>query len=80
MKTDVIVSREIDAKGQMCPMPILTLAKAIKELSQGQVVVLYATDQGAKRDVAAWAARTRNTLLDMSEQNGVMAFYIQKTA
>jgi TusA-related sulfurtransferase len=77
---NVVISREVDAKEQMCPMPIVMVAKAIKDLAPGQVLVLYATDQGARRDVPAWASRTGNTILDMTEENGVLAYYIQRTA
>ena len=78
--TDLVISREVDAKGQMCPMPIVMVAKAIKEIQPGQVLVLYATDQGARRDVPAWASRTDNKILDVVEENGVLAFYIQRMA
>ncbi len=77
---DVVISREVDAKGQMCPMPIVMVAKAIKDLAPGQVLVLYATDQGAKKDVPAWANRTGNKILEMTEENGVLAYYIQRMA
>jgi tRNA 2-thiouridine synthesizing protein A len=77
---NVVISREVDAQGQMCPMPIVMVAKAIKGLALGQTLVLYATDQGAKRDVPAWAKRTGNTILDMTDENGVLAFYIERTA
>lgn len=69
----------VDAKGKMCPVPIVMLAKAAKELRVGQVVMLLATDRGAKPDVAAWAERTGNEVLGMTEDNGVMAFYVRKT-
>ena len=70
----------IDARGQMCPMPILTLKKAWKEVAVGQIVAIAATDQGAKRDIASWAEATGNTLLGMTEEHGVMTFYLQKVA
>ena len=70
----------IDAKGQMCPMPILTLKKAWKDVAVGQVVAIAATDQGARRDIPSWAEATGNTLLSMSEEQGVLTFYIQKVA
>lgn len=72
------VDRVIDARGQMCPMPILTLAKAIKELQPGQILSIGATDQGAKKDIPAWAEKTGNRLLQMNEEHGVLTFYIQK--
>lgn len=74
------VDKTIDAKDMLCPMPVLTLAKAIKELKPGQLIVLYATDQGAKRDIPAWAQKSGNKLLQMQEEQGVMAFYVEKTA
>ncbi len=80
MATSIHVDRAIDAKGQMCPMPILSLAKAFKDLQPGQVISITATDQGAKRDIPAWTEKTGNQLLDMTEENGVMTFYVQKTA
>ncbi len=74
------VDRYVDAKGQMCPMPIVTLAKAMREVQPGQVVAVLATDQGARRDIPAWAEKTGNKLLEMTEEQGVLTFYLQKTA
>jgi TusA-related sulfurtransferase len=74
------VDRYVDAKGQMCPMPVLTLAKAFKELQLGQVLAISATDQGAKKDIPAWAEKTGNKLLNVVEENGVITFFVQKTA
>jgi tRNA 2-thiouridine synthesizing protein A len=74
------VDRTIDARGQMCPMPVLTLAKAFRDVKPGEVVALMATDQGAKSDIPAWAEKTGNRLLNMTEEQGVMTFYLQKSA
>ena len=72
------VDRFVDARGQSCPMPVLMLAKAFRELGSGQVLSISATDPGSKADVAAWADKTGNTLLDMVEENGVFTFYLKK--
>lgn len=72
------VDKFVDAKGQSCPMPVLMLAKGFRELSSGQVLSISATDPGSKADVAAWADKTGNTLLDMVEENGVFTFYLKK--
>jgi tRNA 2-thiouridine synthesizing protein A len=80
MTTITHVDRVVDATGQMCPMPVLTLARAIKDLPPGQILAISATDQGAKADIPAWAEKTGNILLQMTEENGVMTFYIQKAA
>jgi TusA-related sulfurtransferase len=62
----------------MCPMPVLTLAKAIKQLQPGQILSISATDQGARRDIPAWAEKTGHRLLQMTEEQGVLTFYIRR--
>lgn len=68
----------LDAKGLMCPMPIVQLAKKMKDLRPGQVLELLADDVGSKDDVPAWTNRTGNELLAMDEDGGVFRFYIRK--
>ncbi|HEX6799074.1 MAG TPA: sulfurtransferase TusA family protein [Ktedonobacterales bacterium] len=74
------VDRFVDAQGQMCPMPVLSLAKAFRELQPGQVLAISATDQGAKSDIPAWAEKTGNRLLDTTDEQGVLTFYLQKSS
>ena len=74
----VHVDRTVDARGQMCPMPVLTLARVMKELLPGQILAISATDLGAKRDIPAWAEKTGNTLLGEAEERGVLTFYLKK--
>ena len=78
MATTYQVDKTVDAKGQVCPMPIVTLAKGFKDLAPGQILALLATDPGAKKDVAAWAEKTGNILLEMGEECGVLTFYLKK--
>jgi tRNA 2-thiouridine synthesizing protein A len=78
MNPAITIDRYIDAKGMLCPMPVLRLAKTMKELQSGQVIALSATDKGAIRDIPAWAEKTGNKLLDTIEENGVLTFYVQK--
>jgi len=80
MATAQVIDRNVDAKGQMCPMPVLTLAKAMKELQPGQVLAISATDLGAKRDIPAWAEKTGNQLLEIVDEGGVLTFYLKKSA
>ena len=68
----------LDAKGLLCPMPIVKLTKAIRELQPQQVILLEATDPGAIPDVAAWSKNTGNAILAQETQGNVMRFWIQK--
>ena len=68
----------LDALGLSCPMPIVKLAKKIKELNVGDILELIVDDVGAKEDVPAWCKRTGNEYLGMEEVVGKMRFYIKK--
>jgi tRNA 2-thiouridine synthesizing protein A len=59
MSTTIIT---VDAKGQSCPGPLVSLAKAIKEAPEGATFELLATDPGSKSDVPSWAELTGNNL------------------
>ncbi|NLT37994.1 MAG: sulfurtransferase TusA family protein [Methanomassiliicoccus sp.] len=68
----------LDAKGLMCPMPIVQLAKKFKTMNVGDEIELLATDVGSKADVPAWCQRTGNELVETREENGVYIYRIKK--
>ncbi len=70
--------RTLDAKGLLCPMPIVKLSKAVKEMEPKQVILLEATDPGAIPDVTAWSKNTGHAILAQETQGKVMRFWIQK--
>ena len=70
--------RTLDCKGLLCPMPIVKLAKAVRELEPGQVILLEATDPGSVPDVAAWTRTTGHPILSQDKEGAVMRFWIQK--
>jgi tRNA 2-thiouridine synthesizing protein A len=74
------VDQELDARGLLCPMPIVKTAKAMKELPAGAVLKLLATDRGSVTDVPAWADTTGNELLEWHEENGTFVFLVRKAA
>jgi tRNA 2-thiouridine synthesizing protein A len=72
------ITATIDAKGQSCPGPLVTLAKAIKDASSGALFELLATDPGSKSDVPSWAKLSGNELLETDESAGVYRYVIRK--
>jgi tRNA 2-thiouridine synthesizing protein A len=69
----------LDCKGLMCPMPIVKLAKKMKEMQVGKVVELISDDPGSKEDIPAWTQRTGNELLETKQEGKIFTFYIRKT-
>ncbi len=45
---------ELDCRGQICPQPIIELARLMPEVGVGEVVAVAATDTAARHDVPAW--------------------------
>ncbi|GAB3693634.1 sulfurtransferase TusA family protein [Angustibacter aerolatus] len=45
---------EVDARGLRCPLPVIRLAAAARDLPAGTELVVLATDPAAAVDVPAW--------------------------
>ena len=73
------VNQTLDCKGLLCPMPIVKLGKAIRELDPGQVLLLETTDPGSIPDVAAWSKSAGHPILSQDKVGPVMRFGIQKS-
>lgn len=71
---------KLDAKGLACPMPIVKTRKAMKELENGQVIEVQATDKGSKADIKAWAESTGNQYLGTIENGEVLLHYLRKSS
>ncbi len=66
---DVVVNKEVDARGLNCPLPILRTKKALADMQSGEVLHVVATDPGSVRDFQAFAKQTGNELLKQIEND-----------
>jgi len=73
-----VIITTVDARGQSCPGPLVTLHKALKNAERGDLLELLATDPGARSDVPSWAKLSGNELLEADEDGGVLRFVIRK--
>jgi len=71
-------TKELDASGLNCPMPILRAKKALKELQSGDVLRIIATDPGSVKDFEAFAKQTGNELLESNEEDGSFYYRLRK--
>jgi TusA-related sulfurtransferase len=78
MAMQIQEDRLLDARGLLCPMPVVKAGKEMKTLQPGQVLKLLATDRGSVADVPAWAEDTGNELLEWHAQDGVYVYLIRK--
>ena len=68
----------LDLKGLLCPIPVVKISQAIKEVELGEIVVATATDPGVMMDIPAWCASTGNELVSMDEKDGVFEFEVKR--
>ncbi|WP_182111346.1 MULTISPECIES: sulfurtransferase TusA family protein [unclassified Actinotalea] len=59
----------VDARGLRCPLPVIRLAAAARDLVPGTLVEVLWTDPAARNDVPAWA-RMRGHAVEEPEPGG----------
>lgn len=60
---------ELDARGLLCPMPVIKTQNAIQQLEVGDRLRVLATDPGVLHDIPAWCRVNGHTLISAQEQN-----------
>lgn len=70
--------KELDARGLVCPLPILRTKKNLVDMMSGQVLKIIATDPGAVIDFQVFADQTGHALLSMSETGEEFVFFLKK--
>lgn len=69
----------IDARGLLCPLPVLRLRKALLPLPEGTTVTMTATDPAAQIDVPHFCAESGHILLAAREHpEGVFEYKIKR--
>jgi tRNA 2-thiouridine synthesizing protein A len=72
------VAMQLDARGLMCPIPVLRAKKAVSALGSGEVLELLSSDPGSSRDLDAFCQQTGNEYLSCDERDGVFVIHIRK--
>lgn len=68
----------LDARGALCPMPIVRLQKAVKGVPVGALIELIATDPGSDPDVKAWGRETGNEIVEATRSGNEFRFLIRR--
>ncbi len=68
----------LDFKGLLCPMPVVKMAQAIKQVDVGEMVEAFATDAGVMADIPAWVRSTGHELVTLEKQEKVFHFLVKR--
>jgi len=74
MKSDMT----LDCFGLLCPMPIIQTSQKIKEMQEGQILEVLATDEGIDPDIHAWCKATGNVCLGVEKNKDEYRAYVKK--
>lgn len=69
---------EVDAAGLHCPLPLLRLKKALKDMHSGEVVRVIATDPAAHLDFGVYSEQTGHEIIEYIREDEQQIFYVQK--
>ena len=69
---------DLDAKGLLCPLPVLKARKRLQALSSGQVLRVLADDPAALVDMPHFCAEAGHQLVRTEETDEGQFYFIQK--
>ena len=69
---------KLDCCGMQCPGPIMEVFKSLKDMGDGELLEVSASDPGFARDIVSWCRRTGNTLVSNEQKNGEYVALIRR--
>ena len=69
---------DIDARGLLCPLPVLKAAKRLRAMTPGEVLRLQADDPAAVVDVPHYCRESGNVLAHTTGDGAATLYFIRK--
>ena len=74
IKSDV----KLNLEGLLCPIPVVKVSQAVKNLPVGGILEATATDPGVLADIPAWTKSTGNELLSIERSGKTITFFVKR--
>lgn len=68
---------ELDARGLLCPIPVIRTQNRIQQLSPGDQLRVIASDPGALHDIPAWCRVHGHEIVDAENRDGLILVQIR---
>lgn len=78
MVEELKVITTLDLKGLVCPIPIVKVSQAVKQVQVGDLIEAFATDPGVLADIPAWCKTTGNELVKMERVEKLFRFVVRR--
>jgi TusA-related sulfurtransferase len=69
--------RVLDARGERCPLPVIRLARLVRDEPGLRRVTLLATDPAAAHDVPAWCRMRGQRLVEARDEGDHTAYVVE---
>lgn len=66
----------IDCRGQLCPQPVIELAKAVRSAPAGTVIRIETDDPAAAVDIPAWCRMRGHTVDVVGTVDGAIVHHV----
>jgi tRNA 2-thiouridine synthesizing protein A len=68
----------LDARGLLCPMPLIKTRQALMVVGRGATICVLATDPASVADFTSFCDATGHRLLSSQQEDGLYVFVIEK--
>jgi len=68
----------LDARGLLCPLPVIRTQDRMRELAAGSLLEVLATDPGVLEDIPAWCRVHGHEVLETKENDDVVRMVVRK--
>ena len=69
--------QQLDARGQLCPMPVIKTQNAVQQLQPGDQLQVLATDPGVLHDIPAWCRVNGHKVISSQELDREITIVIE---
>ena len=68
----------LDARGLLCPLPVIRTQDRMRELAVGSLLEVLATDPGVLEDIPAWCRVHGHEVLETKENDDIVRVVVRK--
>jgi tRNA 2-thiouridine synthesizing protein A len=78
MADEPTIVKSLDLSGLLCPIPVVKVSQAIKDVPIGNAIEATATDPGVLMDIPAWCKGSGNEMLKMDKEGSTFRFVVRR--
>lgn len=76
--SEIIANHQLDTQGLRCPEPIMLVRKTMRDLSNGEILLVIADDPATTRDIPSFCQFMDHSLLNSDMTTAPYRYWIRK--